>query len=229
MASSECLQLTYLHASICLRHHLHPSLAAHWKRTPHRWQGAIPKAGLHLHAAIYHKAPALTSRASGDVHIVSSQLCSLQRASIPQSSSVAREASFWQASCHTWPFGESNIFRMSAADFLGGVARLAFITPVAGALFGAGLLLEGPANGSSDSCCAFCSGAASFSGDGDIPTAKGSASPPDVVPLALLCTPQYHMSPSLCLGFRHVFDEPNTERCAHNGCELLCLKCSSAL
>ncbi len=89
---------------------------------------------------------------------------------------------------HTWPFGESNIFRISAADFLGGVARFAFITPVAGALFGAGLLLEGAANGSSESCCALCSCADSFSGDGETPTAKGSASPPDVVAPVLLCT-----------------------------------------
>ena len=83
---------------------------------------------------------------------------------------------------------------MSAADFLGGVARPAFITPAVGVVFGAGLLLEGAANGSSESCCPFCSGADSFAGDDVIPAANGSPSLPDVAAPVLLCTPKRYMS-----------------------------------
>lgn len=96
--------------------------------------------------------------------------------------------------CHTLPCGESNIFKMSAADFLGGVATLAIITLPPGALFGAGLLLDGAAKGSFKTicgfCCCCCCCADSLAGDGAAPMAKGSASPPACAEApALLCVP----------------------------------------
>ena len=97
-----------------------------------------------------------------------------------------------QAGCCplTCPCGESNIFKMSAADFLGGVASAAFITPAGGPPPGAGPLLEGAAKGSSETCCGCCCGAEdSFTGVAGAPTAKGSA--PSLAcagAAALLCT-----------------------------------------
>ena len=82
----------YLHPSICLRHHIYPSLAACREWTYHCWQGAIPKGVLRLQAMRSNQAAATVSSTSVR-GLCYSEECCLQWAKGSAQHRITHEAS----------------------------------------------------------------------------------------------------------------------------------------